>query len=351
PRTDRARTYTTVQADGTYRLRVAPGRNLIFLSSGSRGVYVDVADGAEVRHDVAIGEGTEVDSAESDPDVALRERLVREAITEDYAGVLRARESGHVPKNDQPAVPPARGREAKDANATPVQGKLSEKVSEPIAPADSALFRGRVHGPDGQPLGGARVYIMQYDRSRSAWPETQRIRDPGPVRALTDAEGQFAFDAPDMVRLDSDGQPARLEGLIIATADSYAPDWAPVWSRERMFGRRRASSNQEFEFHLGRDDVPIEGQLLDPDGRPLAGAIVRLAELKIPQKRTLDTYLEYVTRDDSRAGNGPEFDRRLSTPAVLPGVTAETATDAAGRFTLTGLGSERIAELAVSAPG
>ena len=71
-------------------------------------------------------------------------------------------------------------------------------------PKFAGHFSGRVTGPDDQPLGGARVYIVPMD---------SRITQEGPVRAETGADGRFGFDAPDMTYLDDDGLPARRAGL------------------------------------------------------------------------------------------------------------------------------------------
>jgi hypothetical protein len=71
------------------------------------------------------------------------------------------------------------------------------------APGDPKLaghFSGRVIGPDGQPLSGARVYIT---------PIKSHVSQAGSVRAETGADGRFDFDAPDMTFIDLDGLPAR----------------------------------------------------------------------------------------------------------------------------------------------
>ncbi len=47
PRTGAAVTSTTIKDDGTYRLRIAPGRNYVYLMDGGAGAWVDVAAGQE----------------------------------------------------------------------------------------------------------------------------------------------------------------------------------------------------------------------------------------------------------------------------------------------------------------
>jgi len=88
-------------------------------------------------------------------------------------------------------------------------------------------FVGRVVGPGGQPIAGARLFLVP----NNPIPEAR-----GPVRARTGADGRFAFDAPDMTYTEVDGLPARRSGLLIAIADGYAPDWVFTWGQNRRGG-------------------------------------------------------------------------------------------------------------------
>jgi hypothetical protein len=102
-------------------------------------------------------------------------------------------------------------------------------------------------------------------------------------------------------------------------------------------------------LQLANDDVPIHGRFLDPAGRPLVGARVRLDRLMIPRQRDLGAHLHRLKQAGS-IFNMPNYERSLYRPQI-PGLTSETQTDGDGRFTLTGLGRDRLAELRVSAPG
>ncbi len=79
PRTGAAATSTKVNANGTYRLRVAPGRNYVYLMSGNAApVYLQVGDGQTVEHNFVIG-STEEPSFVADPDALLGSRIRDEA--------------------------------------------------------------------------------------------------------------------------------------------------------------------------------------------------------------------------------------------------------------------------------
>lgn len=104
-----------------------------------------------------------------------------------------------------------------------------QSVLDPDQPKIAGHFQGIVTGPDGQPSSGARVYVV---------PVSAASKGPGPVRAKTDADGRFAFDAPDMTYTDLDGLSARREGLVIAIADGCAPDWMRTWGHRTGLGMR-----------------------------------------------------------------------------------------------------------------
>ncbi|HUY92415.1 MAG TPA: M56 family metallopeptidase [Pirellulales bacterium] len=82
PRTGAAVTSTEVKADGTYRLRVAPGRNYIYLMNGQGSHVVSVEDGQVVRLDFRTGEHDLADSADL-ADSQLAAKLRQQAEEED----------------------------------------------------------------------------------------------------------------------------------------------------------------------------------------------------------------------------------------------------------------------------
>jgi beta-lactamase regulating signal transducer with metallopeptidase domain len=214
--------------------------------------------------------------------------------------------------------------------------------SDPDDPKFAGHFSGRVTGPDGKPLSRARVFVVRFYGESNG---------PGPVRAETDADGRFDFDAPDMTYTESDGLPERREGLLIVTKDGYAPDWFRTWGGDHrgLHGHWDPVKGAALNLQLAAADVPIHGRFLDPAGRPLAGARVRLSRLMIPRRRDLGAHLDLMTKDYALL-LAVDYERELYRPHLFPGLTTETRTDADGRFTMSGLGRDRLAELRVSAP-
>ncbi|HET6881089.1 MAG TPA: carboxypeptidase-like regulatory domain-containing protein [Pirellulales bacterium] len=222
---------------------------------------------------------------------------------------------------------------------------------DPDDPMFAGRFSGRVTGPDGRPLPGARIFVVPLDRQFNT--ETTAIDDAARVRAETDADGRFEFDAPDMTYTDIDGLAARRKGLISAGADGYGPDWIFIEERPRSAFAPPAGriKRNDFSFELAQDDVPIRGRFLGPDGQPLAGARVRSTHVMVPRQRNLDGLLAREA-NASVISSPPDYERHFYyRPHQIQGLTAETSTDAEGRFTLSGIGRERLAQLTVSAPG
>src|SRR5262249_29707754 len=91
-------------------------------------------------------------------------------------------------------------------------------------------------------------------------------------------------------------------------------------------------------------DVPIRGRILDPDGRPVAGARLTVEYLGGPRGDDLGDYLK-----ERRKGFGLRYAKVWNGP--LPGSPAVLTTGADGRFTLTGAGRERIVFFRIEGPG
>lgn len=77
PRTGAAVTSTEVDADGKFRLRVAPGKNYIYLMNGQSSQTVAVEDGQEVELDLITGRHQP--TADFDADLQLADRLRQQA--------------------------------------------------------------------------------------------------------------------------------------------------------------------------------------------------------------------------------------------------------------------------------
>jgi hypothetical protein len=140
---------------------------------------------------------------------------------------------------------------------------------------------GRVTDLSGRPIGGARVVVTPFGD-----PELQHR--PREVEAVSDTDGRFAART--------------VHGCneVSARADGYA---IMSFVREARFG-----SNRHWDFELP-EAVSVSGRVLDTNGNPLAGLLVRLSPMT---PRSQSVY-------QPRFGEG----------------YPPTPTDEEGRFTLT----------------
>jgi hypothetical protein len=133
PRTGAAVTSTPINADGTFRLHVAPGRNYIYVMGDGAAAFVEVGDGMEVEQDLVVGVGTGSPFTADDPDETLAHRLREEARLEDKEHA-RVDKTNHSPGADARKARPTVERLAADNPAqyrmrrdTPT-GKLLTKL-------------------------------------------------------------------------------------------------------------------------------------------------------------------------------------------------------------------------------
>ena len=232
----------------------------------------------------------------------------------------------------------AAARVADDPQAPPAAA-----ASDPDDPKLAGHFAGRVVGPDGEPVAGAKVFIAPNDP-----PPTES----GPIRATTGADGRFEFDTADLTFIGIDGLPTRARGFLIATANRYQPAWVVTWghlSAPTSFISHPVKG-ADLTLRLARGDVPIHGRLLDPKGQPLTGARVRLHALSVPREGGFDADLNRFKNANGEAWPFNGY-RSVYRPSVLPGIATEATADADGRFRLAGLGRDRLAELKITAPG
>jgi hypothetical protein len=192
-------------------------------------------------------------------------------------------------------------------------------------------IRGRVLDPDGNPVKDAKLLFL-YGSGK---------KYPDKVWATSADDGRFRFAVPvDLV--DNGYAESPWEHVyVLAAAPGYgfAVEWA-------------GGKNADVTLRLVKDDVPIQGRLLDLQGKPVAGVRVRVSLLFTPQPRSEDltawlTALkankfnpQAVDAANLRIYYSPSFD------LLFPPVT--TGSD--GRFRLAGIGRERLARLRIDGP-
>jgi RNA polymerase sigma factor (sigma-70 family) len=210
------------------------------------------------------------------------------------------------------------------------------QLAPPSPPARSASkdqaieIKGRVLDPEGKPLAGASLFLL---------PDGSPKKTDKSARAATDKESRFRF----VVR-PADFEPQG-KSKIVATAKGFGLDWIEVNTKDK---------SAEITLRLVADDVPIEGRVLDLEGKPVAGAAVQVRSVA----RRVDgkDLIAFVETVEKQRKEGLDVDAALSkfpwqrlVPAGLDVPVAAT-TDADGRFRLTEFGRGRVLQLIIRGP-
>jgi RNA polymerase sigma factor (sigma-70 family) len=223
-----------------------------------------------------------------------------------------------APKGDtQPKEMPAKPAAQKD---TPVEESKGEWIA----------FAGRVVDPDGKPVRGARLFLVDH---------FQRLDGPPALeaQAISAADGRFHF------AIDRPAANAVFQRTLVAAADGFGLGLLPV----------KDSGTADAEVRLF-PDLPVNGRVLDLEGKPVAGATVRVTDIGSQPTADLSDWLREAEGPGLKLVLEWVFEklpqrvhlRFRSIPALGP-----TVTDKDGRFTVAGIGRDRLAALTVTAPG
>jgi protocatechuate 3,4-dioxygenase beta subunit len=227
---------------------------------------------------------------------------------------------------------PAQKNNASDIR--PVSDSSSEDKGDVI------VMKGRVLGPDGKPVAGAKVRFVN-------------------AEVETDKDGSYrvSYSRPEGDKGEFT-RASRYWYAVAATAPGYGPDFREIG---------RANKDGNLDLYLVKDDIPIEGKLLDLEGRPVAGATVRIARLSATPEENLDVFLKAWKFGPLEAlSGGTHAPQMLGDPAKRKEIARPqwrnwwgywewqpikpVTTDKEGKFKLTGVGRERFVELAISGP-
>jgi RNA polymerase sigma factor (sigma-70 family) len=228
------------------------------------------------------------------------------------------------------------GNSEKDTHRTeepPVRG-IARFDSATKQGSESLLVRGQVLDPHGRPVNNAQIITGVGMLDELGW--QNYLGFPPEHLATTKLDGSFqtlwnlgAFDPEDL----EPGQPSP-HWLIAALSPGFGPGLCRVVAR---------GGPGNHIVRLRRDDVPIEGRVVNKMGRPISGASVHILAIA-----DLPDGLVANLRDNRRAIKSFLADTLnegliLGEKGPIPAV--QTGRD--GRFRLMGIGRDRAAALLV----
>jgi hypothetical protein len=232
----------------------------------------------------------------------------------------------------------ALARQALEARERPVGSQPSAASSPKPEPAaakeapkpqaadakDPLAYGGRVLGPDGRPVAGAKLYLIP--AHAYAWRPSP---SPEAACATTGPDGRFAFAVPVTKYGDHDT-------VVAATAADRGVALVKVPA---------AGKRDDLTLRLVQD-VPITGQIVDLEAKPVAGATLRVLQVHAAPGEDLGPWLEAV-----KGKKGRSFDlEQQYLGQYTTAVSAQVRTDAEGRFRLTGVGRSRLVRVQLDGP-
>jgi RNA polymerase sigma factor (sigma-70 family) len=228
--------------------------------------------------------------------------------------------------------------------ATPQPAQLAAEPGAPlrtVATTDRQALRedkskdvavsGRVVDPKGKPVRGAKLLLLYPSRK-------ENLRK---VWAISNPDGRFHFAVPRKLVETSPSKSAWENTDVMAAAEGYG------FAVTRL-GKPGAS---DLTLRLVKDDKPIRGRILDLQGKPVAGARVRIGStLYMPKKDDLSAWIA-APKDPNKDLNSVVYAHLTGLfssafEVLFPPVT----TGADGRFCIKGIGRERVAGLRIEGP-
>jgi RNA polymerase sigma factor (sigma-70 family) len=218
-------------------------------------------------------------------------------------------------------------KQSDEAKKTPAARDPARPETDRIGEKTGPAISGRILGPDGKPFPGAKLYVNAH------------LSEAEPLAlATTDAAGRFHVKVPSVLLTDpKTGMPSY--GLsVLATAEGYGPGAVSV---------REGEEAGELELRLVKDDVPLVGRLLDLEGNPVVGAKVSIRSIRAVKDGDLTRMLQDLQQRVGFWGMPYVVD---VVKGPIPRQPKTVATDAGGRFRITGIGRERLVDLHFEAP-
>ena len=227
-----------------------------------------------------------------------------------------------IPGQDKSVVGQVSRMQSHQTARRPSPGSKPSQTSH-VDPSGPTTYQGRVLGPDGRPVAGAKLYMTL------AWGYPHEP-SPSPEYATTGPDGRFQFAVPEAEFEDQ-------STVVAATAPNYGVGWVKI----PPDGKR-----DDLTIRLADDDVPITGQIVDLEGKPVEGATLRLMQINAAPGEDLGPWLEAVK---GKTGLSYELEQQYLKRFTIA-VPLQVTTDSAGRFRLTGIGRNRLVTAQLDGP-
>ena len=238
-----------------------------------------------------------------------------------------------------------------DDSAPPVNAEIRWTEIPKVDLENPLVHRGIVLGPDGKPVAGASVYAASTIELFERDPNSQvSVKSLGKVRAVTDSQGRFEFEAQDLTWVTPANERKRWETLLVASKEGVSSGWLSTFGDDRSFRSHwhpHPSKEVAVRTHLFST---LTGRLLLNGGDPLPRAHIRLTGLMAPFGYDLNGHIARYEQKALGLFATIDYAEQLYRPWVLPGVAAEIIADDDGKFEFPGLPEGYIAQIEIIHP-
>ncbi|MEX2141304.1 MAG: carboxypeptidase regulatory-like domain-containing protein [Pirellulales bacterium] len=239
---------------------------------------------------------------------------------------------------------------------------VAEGATQPAIVPPSVISGRVLDASTREPIAGATVYATS---------DTNRQK-------TTDSQGRFRFDEAETKAIFAKAETDKLiRGVeVLAVADGFGIDFIQLrkGSTPSKDDLSEAAA-RDITLRLPNDGAPISGRLVDPEGKPIIGAVVEIGQVLVMPNEDLAAWFESWQKSKRRHWSSlvsHHVDKRYAplrrrwnfshrptassdVPAHFsaksePGLTARVVTDAEGQFAIKGVGRERIVWLMAKHP-
>ncbi len=220
---------------------------------------------------------------------------------------------------------------------TPGQAPKNETSrTEEKATGDRFEYAGIVLDANGKPVAGAKLHLAY-------WGSSGQVSSG--VRGTSDGQGRFRFTVSRRDFTDSDQEEPWASSTVVAQAEGFGIGWAVLPDKKGKKGDAAGLT-----IRLAKDDVPLEGRIVNLEGRPVPGVTIRPKRLLEPEKGDLAGWISAAKDGQQGAFASEQAYLTRSIRAEGAGLSTPLTSDAEGRFSIRGIGRERLLGLEISGP-
>jgi RNA polymerase sigma factor (sigma-70 family) len=225
------------------------------------------------------------------------------------------------------AKPPVTQEPSADDKVPAAEAKPAVKPAPDLR--NSRQISGRVLAPDGKPVAGAKLFMPELKTANRVSIEDIQVREIG----TSAADGRFNVAVSPVYK-----------DLPWCYAIAYAPGFGVDWVQLNINAPAPAGE----QILRLTEDLAIVSRVVSTEGKPLPGLSITAANIDMPPGDRLDDYLATLKKNMRAVGRSSP---RKSLPAALNHIVGPALTDQDGRFTVHGVGAERIVQLQIAGGG